>query len=189
MKVVCLLASPRPGSHSAAIARRFLDTAAALGADTRAFALNKLTYRGCQACYACKKRLEHCGLRDDLTQVLEAVRESDTLVLATPTFFGDVPGQLKCFIDRTYSFLTPDFETNPQKSRLEPGKKLVFVITQGHPDESVFADVFPRYDRLMKETGFAESHLIRACGVSPDSGATVEKYLAKAEELARALMA
>ena len=189
MKVVCVLASPRHGSHSAAIARRFLDTAAALGAETREFALRKLTYRGCQACYACKKKLDHCGLRDDLTPVLEAVRESELLVLATPTFFGDLPGQLKCFIDRTYSFLTPDHETSPQTSRLQPGKKLVFVITQGHPDERVFADVFPRYAELMKMPGFAESHLIRVCGVGPDSGAAVQAYLPKAEELARALMA
>jgi len=48
-------------------------TGSTSGAETREFALNKLSYRGCQACYACKKRLDRCGLNDDLTQVLEAV--------------------------------------------------------------------------------------------------------------------
>ena len=52
-------------------------------------------------------------------------------------------------------------------SRLDPGKTLVFVQTQGHPDEKEFADVFPRYDFFFKWYGFTESHLLRACGTSP----------------------
>ena len=55
MKIVTLLGSPRTGRNSATIANRFTETAARLGADTRTFELNRLDYRGCQGCYACKK--------------------------------------------------------------------------------------------------------------------------------------
>jgi len=127
--------------------------------------LNKLTYRGCQACMACKTKSDRCVLKDDLGKVLEAVRGADVLVLASPIYYGEVTSQLKGFIDRTYSFLVPDYATNPHPSRLAPGKKLVFILTQGQPDDQQFDDVFPRYDSFFKWYGCEESYLIRACGV------------------------
>jgi multimeric flavodoxin WrbA len=139
------------------IAQRFLDKAAILGAETETFSLNTLSYRGCQACYACKTKLDRCILKDDLSRVLDAVQESDVLVLATPTYYGDISGQLKCFVDRTYSYLKPDYLSNSQPSRLLPGKKLLFIITQGHPDEAMFDHVFPLYDRFFRWYGYVES--------------------------------
>ena len=72
-----------------------------------------MNFKGCQGCGACKAEKEKCVVQDDLTQVLEAVRETDVLVLASPVYFADVTAQMKAFVDRTYSFLKPDFETNP----------------------------------------------------------------------------
>jgi multimeric flavodoxin WrbA len=128
-------------------------------------------------------------LEDDLAEVLVSVKEADVLVLATPVYFGDVSSQLKTFIDRTFSFLVPDYITNPAPSRLKPGKKLVFIIAQGHPDESGFADVFPRYDKFMKWFGFRESHLIRACGVrDPGDAAARDEVVRLAQDTARSVM-
>ncbi|WP_298436106.1 flavodoxin family protein [Geobacter sp.] len=187
MKIVTLLGSPRLKKNSATIANRFTETAAALGAETRTFELNQLAYRGCQGCYACKKGHEQCVLQDDLTEVLSAVQEADAVVLASPVYYGDVTAQLKGFIDRCYSYLKPDYLTNPQPSRLSP-KKLVFVLVQGHPDEALFADIFPRYDGFMKWMGFTDSRLIRTCGIGPASvDAVPEEVLRQAEEAARAL--
>lgn len=189
MKIVCLKGSPRSGGNSAAIADRFLATAVSLGAEPSVFELNRLNYRGCQGCYACKKKLDRCILEDDLTAVLAAVHEADTVVLATPVYYGDLSGQLKCFIDRTFSYLVPDYITNPTPCRLPPGKELVFIITQGQPDAELFADIYPRYDKFLKWYGFAESHLIRVCGIGPASVDRVpEKYLKQAEELAQTLL-
>jgi multimeric flavodoxin WrbA len=153
MKVVSLLGSPRSTSNSSAIANHFLKTAAELGAETRSFELNRLSYRGCQGCYACKTTLEKCVLKDDLAEVLDAVQGADLLVMATPVYYGEITSQLKGFMDRTFSYLVPDYRSNPQPSRLTP-KKLVFVITQGNPDEEMFADIFPRYAKFLGWVGF-----------------------------------
>jgi len=189
MKIVAVLGSPRLNGNSAAIAGRFLDTAGNLGAETQSFALNTLSYRGCQACMTCKKRLETCVLKDDLTEVLEAVREADVIVLATPVYYGDVTGQMKLFIDRTYCFLTPDFHTNPKRSRLSPGKSMVFIQTQGFEDETVFADVYPRYSAMMQFMGMDKVHLLRACGLSQREDVLEHKDILKqAETLAVQIM-
>lgn len=185
MKIVSLLGSPRTNGNSATIANRIMQTAAELGAETQTFELNRLTYRGCQACYACKKGHEECVLNDGLTEVLAAVQVADAVVLATPVYYGDITAQLKGFIDRTYSYLVPDYLTNPQPSRLSP-KKLVLILTQGHPDEALFADVYPRYEQFLKWMGFNEITLVRACGIGPGSvDAVPEQVLQQAEAVAR----
>jgi multimeric flavodoxin WrbA len=186
MNVVCLLGSPRENGNSATIAKRFCTTAEGLGAEVRTFALNKLNYRGCQGCMACKTKLDRCILEDDLAEVLDAIREADIVLLASPVYYGDLSSQLKGFIDRTYSYFVPDFYTNPKPCRLTPGKKLVFILTQGLPDESRFADIFPRYKRFFMEGyGFSESYLIRACGVRHSSEIEArEEVLRLAEETA-----
>lgn len=187
MKLVCLLGSPRPKGNSTAIARHLTATAAQLGAETTVFELNRLTFRGCQGCYACKQSLDRCIVADDLAAVLDAVRAADSVVLASPVYYGDVSAQLKGFVDRTFCYLKPDYPTNPQPSRLTP-KKLVFVLTQGHPDAKLFADIFPRYDMFLKWMGFADTRLIRACGIGPSTvDAVPQGSLREAEDAARAL--
>ena len=189
MKILCLLGSPRPRGNSASIAARFLETAGKQGAEIRTFTLNQLNYRGCQACFACKTRLDQCALKDDLTGVLESVHWADLLVLATPIYYTDVTGQLKCFVDRTYSFLKPDYITNPAASRLQPGKRLVIITTQGQPDPDRFAKVPTRYGSIMKWYGFGEVHLIRATGLGAKAtAADLEPYLRAAEETAKKIL-
>ena len=186
MKVLCLLGSPRKQSNSSTIAKRFVDTAEKLGAEVQTYTLNDLRYRGCQACMACKKKLEKCALKDDLAEVLEAVQNSDVVIMASPVYFGEVSGQLKGCIDRMYSFLKPDYLTNPNPVRLTPGKTLVLALAQGQSDETLFSDIFPRYDYFMKWYGFKESHLIRACGVREAGDVeTRQDILTLAEETAR----
>lgn len=189
MTIVRLLGRPRANGNSATIANRFTETAAKLGAETKTFELNRLAYRGCQGCYACKKKLEHCTLKDDLTKVLEALREADVVVLASAVYYGEITSQLKAFVDRTFSYLKPDFHTYPEPSRLNP-KKLLFVISQGNPDESLLADIFPRHESFFKWLGFRDTRLIRVCSIGPATADGVpERLLQQTEEAARSLMA
>jgi multimeric flavodoxin WrbA len=188
MKIVCLLGSPREKGNSATIANHFCNAAEKFGAEIKTFVLNNLEYRGCQGCMVCKTRLDKCVLEDDLTEVLEAVRATDVVVLASPVYFWDISSQLKSFIDRTFSYLVPDFITNPVKSRLEPGKKLVFILAQNNPDRSSFADIFPKFDYFFKAYGFVERHLIRAYGVNkPGEVQDHEDVMRLAEETAERL--
>jgi multimeric flavodoxin WrbA len=189
MKVVCLLGSPKSKGNSAFLAKRFCADVEARGAVVETFSLNQLNYRGCQACMACKTKLDRCVLQDDLEPVLDAVRQTDVLVLASPVYYGEVTSQVKGFIDRTFSFLTPEFKTNPQNmSRLVPGKSLVFIQVQTAEDESNYNDIFPRYTPFFKWFGFDDHHLIRACGVpNPGDVKDKEEVLKQVEETVAAV--
>lgn len=71
---------------------------------------------GCKACYTAHA----CVRRDDMRRLIEQIDEAGQLVIAAPSYWADVPGQFKAFIDRC----TPYSDTNPdpQRPRLKPGK-------------------------------------------------------------------
>jgi multimeric flavodoxin WrbA len=189
MKMVCVLGSPRPKGNSAILAECFCETAKKYGAEIKTYALNQLNYRGCQACMTCKTKLDRCALKDDLTEVLEEVRRAHVLVIATPIYMLDITGQLKCFIDRTFSFATADYATNPNPGRLAPGKKLVFIQTQENPDKKAFADVYSRYSEIFKFEGFKEFYHICAGGVhEPGEVKENRQIMEETEKLAERIM-
>jgi multimeric flavodoxin WrbA len=52
--------------------------------------------------------LEECIIRDGLTPVLAAIKEADVTVLAAPVYQEYVNGDMKCLIDRFFSYLSAD---------------------------------------------------------------------------------
>ena len=188
-KIVTLLGSPRAKGNSAAIADRFMETAKKYGAETKTYSLNKLKFRGCQACMMCKDKLDRCALKDDLEPVLDDIRDADILVLATPVYFADVTAQMKMFIDRTFSYYVPDFLNKPVPGRLRLGKQLVFIQTQAQPGDNFFNDIYPKYEFFFQFLGFKDNHLIRATGVN-DVGDAVkqEKIMKHVKDLAAQIM-
>ena len=189
MKISCLIGSPRENSNSAAIAGRFTQTAQSLGAKIETVVLNDLVYRGCQGCMACKTKSDKCVLQDDLAGVLESLKGADIVVMAMPVYCSDIPGQVKCFVDRTYSYMPAGFMQG-EPSRVPAGKKLVFIITQGAPVEELFAEIPKKYqDFLKRSMAFGETHLIRGVGVGGGGAVGVPNpFLKQAEDLARAIV-
>ncbi|WP_158591036.1 flavodoxin family protein [Acutalibacter sp. 1XD8-33] len=72
---------------------------------------------GCKTCY----QSGCCVHQDDMPVLLDKMDEADVLVIAAPSYWADVPGQLKVFIDRC----TPFGDTNPDPHRhtLKPEKR------------------------------------------------------------------
>jgi multimeric flavodoxin WrbA len=174
MKVVCINGSPRKNGNSAALIQEIMRISEDANMTVTSYFLNQLTYKGCQACMSCKGKSEICIVKDDLTEVLSSICMCDLLVLASPVYFGDVTAQMKGLIDRTYSYLVPDFMQKDKPSRLQFGKSLIFILAQGQPDEKMFADIYPKYELFLKMMGFSNARLIRACGVM-EAGAVKDR--------------
>ena len=164
MNVLCLLGSPRVEGNSATIARRLCEDLVRRGAALDLHELASLRFSGCRNLFHCKTGSERCGLRDDLTPVLDSLYQADVLILASPIYFTDLSSDTKAVIERLFSFFVPDYVTNPIKSRLPSGMRLVLVQTQGEP-EAQYADLLDRYAKSFRMLGIEETHLIRACGV------------------------
>ncbi|MCP3926471.1 MAG: flavodoxin family protein [Desulfobacterales bacterium] len=168
MKITNIIGSPRKNSKSCEIAAAFCNTAEKNGAVINSYKLNEMNFSGCQGCYGCKRDKNYCVIKDDLQEVIEKISETDALVISTPIYIWDVPGQVKCFIDRLYSFKDSDWKT-----KLSDGKKVIFVQTQGR-EEGMFKNVSEKYEQIMKTLGFSEVHIIRACNfVNPNKEGSI----------------
>lgn len=186
-RLVCVLGSPRASGNSETIAMRLADRAKELGADVQVFRLEELTYKGCRGCMGCKTESDECVVEDDLKPVLNAVAGADAVVLTSPIYFGQISGQLKCFVDRTFSYLVPDFFKVSNPSRLNPGKKLALILTQGDPNESTH-NIAPEYEEIFRFMGF-ETYSLRGLGLgAPDDAAKRPELMRQAEQLAEKLM-
>ena len=187
-KVACILGSPRKNGSTATVAAKFVETAQSLGAQTQTFVLNELNFKGCQSCMACKTGSDKCVVKDDLADVLDAAREADVLVMASPIYFAHVTGQMKCFIDRTYSFFVPDFFTAEKPTRLAPGKKCILILAQADPEAGHF-DIYPEFAEILQWMGY-QTHKIRGVGWALQLGEPdLKDALQQAQDLAKQVLA
>ncbi|MDY6822083.1 MAG: flavodoxin family protein [Deferribacterota bacterium] len=93
--------------------------------------LNKMNYRGCQACYSCKLNNSFCVVDDGLSPYLADFSKADLFIILTPNYYGFCSGQLKLFLDRWFCLIDKH-----RRSKLKEGGKLFFIVTQGAPDRS-----------------------------------------------------
>lgn len=122
---VVIMGSPRKG-NSEGIAMAIANVAKEKGNTIKTFKLNQLKdVKGCQSCYGCKKAGK-CVVKDGHTEVLDAIRDADSIIFATPTYFGRSSGQFRLLEDRFFSFLNGDFSPN-----IKAGKKVAIIETCG----------------------------------------------------------
>jgi len=104
MNVIAVNGSPRKYWNTATLLQHALNGAAEQGATTRLIHLYDLEFKGCTSCFACKRKGADCSglcaVKDGLTDVLKAILECDVLLLGAPIYFGDVPGEMRSFLER-----------------------------------------------------------------------------------------
>lgn len=123
---VMILGSPNKNGNSATIANAVAEGAKSKGNEIKTFFLNELkNAKGCQSCYGCKKNVG-CVQKDDLAPILKAIREADSLIIATPLYFGFSSAQYRLLEDRFFSFIDASFVPN-----IKAGKKIAVVQTCG----------------------------------------------------------
>jgi multimeric flavodoxin WrbA len=104
VKIVGICGSPRKGNTEWMLGK-FLETAAAMGAETELLLLRKLDIKQCNGCLSCdaggKYRKGICVIKDDMQEIYPRLIGADALVFGTPAYFDLLSGLLKNFMDRT----------------------------------------------------------------------------------------
>jgi multimeric flavodoxin WrbA len=135
MKVIGINASPRKNANTQTLVEAVLNGAAQNGARTRLVNLRELDIHGCLGCEGCKKHIGRCVQKDDLTPLLQELKDYDAIVLGTPVYWFHVSAQFKMLVDRLYSFL--EYGTDPKTGKdfyrfeFPAGKKFVVVVSRG----------------------------------------------------------
>lgn len=100
MKVLCINGSPKATGSTARIIEKIAEGIHSVEPSTvSTYVLNKLNIGYCQGCRECSY-LGRCVQNDDMVPIISDLLTSDFVVVGSPSYWGDITGQLKVFIDR-----------------------------------------------------------------------------------------
>lgn len=184
MKIIGIDGSPRKDGNTEKLLKKVLAGAQEASGETQFLKLADLAIKYCQGCGTCRATGE-CVMQDDMDRVVEAIQQSDVVVLGSPIYAWQVSGNTKVFMDRLCRLLTPKYE-----SRLNGPKKIAFVYTQGNPDADLFKPYFDYQEKVYPFLGFTLAGRIQATGTrAKEDILTQEDTLSKARSFGQNLVA
>lgn len=148
-KIVVVNAGPRKGWNTDTLVTEAANGAASVGAEIERFDLFRLErYTGCISCFGCKKERfkGHCICRDGLTPVLDAIRESDGLIIGSPNYLGQLTASFRALYERLiFQSLTYNLETPCCNERPVP---VLLIMTSNAPEGS-YTELLRGYQRTL----------------------------------------
>jgi multimeric flavodoxin WrbA len=103
MKVLGLSGSMRKDGNTAQLIKVILKRCEEAGIETKFVSLAGKKILPCLGCEHCKKKKWCVVEKDDWGEIVQEILDCEVLVIGSPTYYYDLCGQLKNFIDRTYS--------------------------------------------------------------------------------------
>jgi multimeric flavodoxin WrbA len=175
MKILGIEGGPRKDGNTEKLVKQVLAGAQEAGCQTEFLKLAELTINYCRGCSSCRATGQ-CVIEDDMDRVVEAIQQSDVVVLGSPVFMWQVSGTTKVFMDRLCRLLTPTYE-----SRLNGPKKIAFAYTQGNPDLNLFKPYFDYQEKVYAFLGFTLAGRVQAVGTrAKEDILTQDQILTKA---------
>ncbi len=155
MKAIAINGSPRKKWNTATLLERALEGAASEGAETEIIHLYDLNFKGCISCFACKlkdgKSYGKCAMNDELTPVLEKLKDADAVILGSPIYLGNSTGEMRSFMER-YIFPFLVYSENP-RSLYPRNIPIGYIYTTGAKEENF--DVFGLHKVIELNEGVA----------------------------------
>ena len=131
---------------------------------------------GCKICY----QNGECVQDDGMDEIMREIDKADIIVTISPSYWGDITGQLKVFIDRC----TPYSNTHELHGILSEGKKgyALALRTGQNPSEClhIIESINHFYGHL--EIDFEDNSNIYLCGIKKPED--VHKYKNKIKQFA-----
>lgn len=133
MKILFLNGSPRKNGHSVSI-MKCIEKEIASKHSVEWIHAYDLNIKPCLSCLQCRPNKECVLPKDDGHMVWHKIRSADVLIIGSPTYFGNISGQLKLLIDRNLTA----FESMPASgleipTPLHKGKKAAMITSCNTP--------------------------------------------------------
>ncbi|MBW6440526.1 flavodoxin family protein [Patescibacteria group bacterium] len=141
MKIIAICGSARTG-NTEFVLKRILTEAEKHGLATDLILLKDKRIEYCNGCLTCELT-KSCNVRDDMQMIYSKLDDCDTIIFGSPTYFDNVTGLMKNFIDR----LLPLFSDKKLS-----GKKL-YTVAIGEELKSVNYSVTGYLEHIGGEFG------------------------------------
>lgn len=148
-RIIAVNAGPRMGWNTDTLIIEASKGAESTGATVERFDLFGLEkYTGCISCFGCKKEKNkgHCICRDGLTPVLDAIRESDGLIIGSPNYLGEMTASFRALYERLiFQNLTYNADTPCCNPHMIP---VLLIMTSNAPD-TMYLNLLNGYQRTL----------------------------------------
>jgi len=168
MKVLGISGSMRKEGNTADLVNVILERCRVAGIKTEFVSLAGKKIHPCLGCEKCKEKKSCVIENDDWEKIINKVLDCDVLVIGSPTYYYDVCGHLKNFVDRTYSLY---------HDRRLAGRKGVAVAVQAHKGAS---------RTIQTLEGFLSTHEFSSLGSVKGNGYHEGEVLADTEAVEKA---
>ena len=148
-KIIAVNAGPRKGWNTDTLIIEAAKGAESAGAVVERFDLFRLDkYTGCISCFGCKKEKNkgHCICRDGLTPVLDAIRESDGLIIGSPNYLSEMTASFRALYER---LIFQNLTYNPETPCCNPRPIPVLLIMTSNAPDTYFMDMMKNYQQTL----------------------------------------
>ena len=133
-KILIISSSLRTNSNTDILADEFIKGALNNGHDVEKVYLNDKKINFCIGCDVCQN-IQKCVFRDDASEIVNKIYQSDIIVFAAPVYFGGISGQMQTLLDRTY----PLFQWKLKFEQTHRFRK-IYLITASSSKSKEFSD-------------------------------------------------
>jgi len=117
MKAICIIGSPKSNGTTACVADRIIEGMKVNNIDTKRYVLGEMDIKYCKGCMKCFES-KKCIQNDDMNIIIKDLFDADIVLIASPSYWGDVTGQLKVFFDRSTPLSDTNGETATPKGKV-----------------------------------------------------------------------
>ena len=136
--IVILSGSPRRNGNSEKLVAAFKEGAESAGKTVTVFRTAHMKIKGCSGCEYCHESGGKCSIKDDMTEVLDAIGKANAVVFVSPIYYFSFSAQLKTAIDRMYPL------------RDVKGKQAALLLTCAEETIDTATGALTIYQRIVK---------------------------------------
>ncbi len=177
MKAICINGSPRSNGSSGRLIDKMIEGMKEVGIVSSRYCLGKVNINFCLGCKKCYEIGGRCVQKDDMDPIMKDLFEADIVVIASPSYWGDITGQLKVFFDRN----TPYGDTNANRVSIPTGKKGISIAIRAGQTDRENQHIIESIEHYYNHLGIKPIGCLSITGVD-----TVEDLYKKKEELDKA---
>ena len=166
MKFFAINGSPRKTFSTAKLLDKSLEGIQSVlpEAEVERIDLYDIPFNGCKSCFACKRingrHYGRCVYKDDFKPILTEITQSDGVILGSPVYFGDLTGNMRCFLER---FMFPFFAYSSHETVEHKRMPLACIYTMNlSKEDSIKAgyyELFDKYESVLEVVFTKPEHL------------------------------
>ena len=135
MNVIAFIGSPRKDGNTELLLNETIKGIEVSVSAVRVFNLNLMRISPCQDCGGCDETGK-CIVEDEMSQIYNAIRTADRIILASPVFFFGLSAQAKIMIDRCQAFWCEKYLLKKPIPEGKFGRKGLLLLVGGMDKEA-----------------------------------------------------